>query len=365
MNNLLVLHSSALIRQWLQGVCRDSGRFNQVLTAASLDIAIVKFEHCVHNLLIVEDRLLDRRSRAWIVDRRHRLDEHILILHREQREQNQANAFTLEHSRVISDLEPYREALIERALMIGSNRHYEQLPDESDREDLSRVRNPQFAEQLEKVHPDSLLPYQDRAHNGSKSQVIVIGASTGGTEALFRILKDVQVSHPPMVMVQHMPDSFIEPFAQNLSRRSGKAVELAVDGMTAQNDHLYLIPGSMHGCVYNSPDDRVLFKLIPGPPVSRHRPSVNMLFRSAAMWFANRATGLLLTGMGDDGVIGLGEIFHAGGHCIIQDEESSVVFGMPGEARKHGYCHQILHLDVIAQTLNHMFSPPLGATGIK
>jgi chemotaxis response regulator CheB len=348
MKNVLILHSSALVRQWISGICRGEGAYAAVLSAGSFEIALVKFEGCVHNILLIEDRLLDQRTRAWIVDRRHRCDEHLLIIHREPRIRDVGNSFVLERNRSSCELEAYREGLLDKIASLSSSRVYEDIPLASG----DTVVPPQVVDpHPEKIHPDEVLPFEIQYRASRESRVIVLGASTGGTEAIHRIIKEMDGSHPPLVMVQHMPDGFLAPFAENLSRRSGKTVVLAQRGMIAEDDALYLMPGGFQGLVRCSAGDRVCFDLLEAPPVSRHRPSVNILFRSAAMWFGPRAAAVLLTGMGDDGVIGMGEVYRHGGHCIIQDEESSVVFGMPGEAKKQGCYHEELAPGEIARRL--------------
>ncbi len=350
MKNILVLHSSAMVRQWIIGICGDSGRYGSVLSAPDFEIAVRKFEGFLQNVLLIEDRLLDHRTRAWIVDRRHRCDEHLLILHSESREQGHYRSFVLDKHHHREDLETYRSALLEKIDELASNRFYEDIP--APRDNVPRVQP--YLPHEEKIHPDSLMPYLDHVDRSQTSRVVVLGASTGGTEAIYRVLKDLAPDQPPLVMVQHMPKGFIPGFAESLHRRSGRTVQIARDHQVLDTGDICLIPGGVQGAVRCSSEDRVVIDLLEEPAISRHQPSVNILFRSAAMWFGPRTTAILLTGMGDDGVIGMGEIKANGGECIIQDEESAVVFGMPGEAKRLGFAEREMTLDEISRHVSQI-----------
>lgn len=174
-------------------------------------------------------------------------------------------------------------------------------------------------------------------------KVIAIGASTGGTEALTYFLQSMPANAPAIVIVQHMPEVFTAAFAQRLNQICAIEVKEAEDGDRAFPGRALIAPGNRHmelhrsGAVYS-------VAVAGGPLVSRHRPSVNVLFRSVARAAGVNAVGLIMTGMGDDGAEGMVEMKLAGAKNIAQDEESCVVFGMPGEAIRRGAVDQIAPL---------------------
>jgi two-component system chemotaxis response regulator CheB len=165
--------------------------------------------------------------------------------------------------------------------------------------------------------------------------VVSIGASTGGTEALRHILGALPADAPGMVIVQHMPESFVPMFAQSLNQVSALRVRLAASGDRVLRGHALIAPGNRHLVLVRSAAG-ITVETVEGPLVSRHRPSVDMLFRSTAQVAGDRAVGVILTGMGVDGAEGLLEMRRRGAPTIAQDEESSIVFGMPREAIARG-----------------------------
>ncbi len=166
-------------------------------------------------------------------------------------------------------------------------------------------------------------------------KLIAIGASTGGTEALRDVLMDMPADAPAVVITQHIPAAFSGPFAQRMDRNSAMHVSEARDGQQIMPGHAYIAPGDRHLIVERS-GARWICKLSDGPPVNRHRPSVDVMFRSVAQAAGRNAVGVILTGMGDDGARGLLEMKECGAQTLIQDEASSVVWGMPGAAWKMG-----------------------------
>lgn len=184
----------------------------------------------------------------------------------------------------------------------------------------------------------------------STDPVFVIGASTGGTDALVRVLQDLPADMPGIVIVQHMPEFFTASFAERLDRLSALSVKEAASGDEVRYGQVLLARGNRH-LVFRRHHGRLVVDLLDGPPVARHRPSVDVLFRSAAQQAGRSAIGVILTGMGDDGAAGMLELKQAGAVTIAQDRESSVVFGMPNEAIKRGGVDRILPLNKIAPAL--------------
>jgi two-component system chemotaxis response regulator CheB len=178
-------------------------------------------------------------------------------------------------------------------------------------------------------------------------KVVAVGASTGGTEALRIFLEAMPLDAPGIVVVQHMPEHFTTAFARRLDGLCGITVKEAADGDPVLRGQALIAPGNRHTLLVRS-GAKYMVQVKEGPLVSRHRPSVDVLFRSAARYAGANAIGVILTGMGDDGARGLAEMHETGAYTIAQDEASCVVYGMPGEAVKHGGVDRILPLTDIA-----------------
>lgn len=195
---------------------------------------------------------------------------------------------------------------------------------------------------------DAMLPHKPRRRSGGRNDsLIAVGASTGGTEALRVLLKAMPSDCPPIAIVQHMPEVFTRAFAGRLNSECTITVKEAEDGDRLNPGIAIIAPGNLHMLV-----DRVRTGLVihlkDGPLVSRHRPSVDVLFRSVAISAGPRAVGIIMTGMGDDGAQGMLEMKQAGATTIAQEESSCVVFGMPREAIARGAVDSILPLERIA-----------------
>jgi two-component system chemotaxis response regulator CheB len=186
-----------------------------------------------------------------------------------------------------------------------------------------------------------------RALASTTHKVIAIGASTGGTEALREVLQAMPPDAPGIAVVQHMPEAYTAAFARRLNELCRIEVKEAVQGDRLVPGRALIAPGNHHLAVRRS-GALYFAEVMDGPPVSRHRPSVDVLFRSAAQAAGPNAVGVLLTGMGDDGAQGLLELREGGAHTIAQDEASCVVFGMPKEAIALGAAAEVLPLGRIA-----------------
>lgn len=181
-------------------------------------------------------------------------------------------------------------------------------------------------------------------------KIIAIGSSTGGTEAIKEILIRMPATAPAIVISQHIPAAFSAPFAKRMDACSAMTVYEAKDGQQILPGHVYIAPGSHHLIVERS-GARYVCRLNDGPLVNRHKPSVDVMFRSVSQNVGPNSVGAILTGMGDDGALGMKEMHEVGSPTIAQDEKSSVVWGMPGEAVKHGGVDHILSLEHIAEKL--------------
>ncbi|MBI9061144.1 MAG: chemotaxis response regulator protein-glutamate methylesterase [Marinilabiliaceae bacterium] len=185
-------------------------------------------------------------------------------------------------------------------------------------------------------------------------KIVVLGASTGGTEAIRQFLKNLPDKMPGIAIVQHMPEGFTKSFANSLNSICGLEVKEAENGDKLYQGRVLVAPGNKH-MLLKRIGKEYMVDVKEGPLVNRHRPSVDVLFRSAARYAGNNATGILLTGMGNDGAKGLLELKESGAHTIAQDEASSVVFGMPKEAIKLDAAEKILALDKVAPYLISQF----------
>ncbi len=179
-----------------------------------------------------------------------------------------------------------------------------------------------------------------------EERIVVIGASTGGTEALSQILGALPAESPGIVIVQHMPEQFTAAFAKWLDTNCAIHVKEAADGDRVKRGWAFVAPGNRHSTIRRA-SGHLTIHVSDGPLVSRHRPSVNALFRSVAQTAGDSALGVILTGMGDDGAEGLLEMRAAGAFTIAQNEATCVVFGMPKEAIRRGGAHKVLGLNAI------------------
>jgi len=200
-----------------------------------------------------------------------------------------------------------------------------------------------------KLTADAVIakPITSKAMIRTTEKVVVVGASTGGTEALKVFLQALPPTAPGIVIVQHMPENFTSSFAQRLNSLCSLTVKEAEDNDTVMPGRSLIAPGNRH-CLLKRSGARYYVEIKDGPLVSRHRPSVDVLFRSAARYAGANAIGVIMTGMGDDGACGMLELKQAGAFTIAQDEATSVVFGMPHEAIKRGAVDRVLPLSAFA-----------------
>jgi two-component system, chemotaxis family, protein-glutamate methylesterase/glutaminase len=199
-----------------------------------------------------------------------------------------------------------------------------------------------------RITADAVLPMARKSPKAAPFQkIIAVGASTGGTEALRDFLGAMPVDCPPIVIVQHMPEVFTRAFAERLNRECAIRVAEACSGERLQSGQALIAPGNLHTMVELS-GRGLAVKVVDGPLVSRHRPSVDVLFRSVANSVGANAVGVIMTGMGNDGAQGLWEMKQAGAATIAQDKATSVVFGMPHEAILKGAVDFVLPLERIA-----------------
>ncbi len=201
-----------------------------------------------------------------------------------------------------------------------------------------------------KLNADAVLAASKTSRLKTTEQLVAIGTSTGGTQALELVLKALPRVSPGIVIVQHMPEKFTAAFAERLDSLCEISVKEAKHNMRVLPGQALIAPGGKHMLLKRS-GAQYYVEVIDGPLVSRHRPSVDVLFRSVAQSASGNALGIIMTGMGDDGVKGMLEMRRAGAVTLAQDEASCVVYGMPKEAVKCGAVERSLSLSEIPQAI--------------
>lgn len=204
---------------------------------------------------------------------------------------------------------------------------------------------------VEKFTTDAIVPKKAPSDFSKPShKVIALGASTGGTEAIKEVLMRLPSTTPAIVITQHIPASFSLPFAQRMNSVSEMEVTQAEDRQPILAGHVYIAPGDKHLLVERTSSGYIC-RLNDGPPVNRHKPSVDVMFRTVVQSVGKNAVGVLLTGMGADGAKGMKELQEIGVPTIAQDEKTCVVWGMPGEAVKLGAADYVLPLGSIPEKI--------------
>jgi two-component system chemotaxis response regulator CheB len=213
-------------------------------------------------------------------------------------------------------------------------------------------RPPPLAKPSAKLTADALLPPVGNGRLPARGIgiVVAIGTSTGGTQALERVLTELTPASPGIVIVQHMPEQFTAAFAERLNGLCQISVREARNGDAVLAGQALIAPGGRHMLLRRGPS-QYFVEVVDGPLVNRHRPSVDVLFRSAAQCAGASALGIIMTGMGDDGAAGLLEMRRAGARTLAQDEQSCVVYGMPRAAVMHGAAERSVALDAISREI--------------
>jgi len=202
----------------------------------------------------------------------------------------------------------------------------------------------------EKFTADAILPRAIPRGYAPTEVIVAIGASTGGTEAIRQVLVDLPEDAPAIVIAQHIPKAFSGPFARRMDQSCALSVMEAQDGEIVEAGHVYIAPGDQHLLLVRE-GGRYRCRLSDGPPVQRHKPSVDVLFRSVAQAAGPNAVGVMLTGMGRDGAQCMLEMRECGAANIAQDEATSVVWGMPGAAHEVGAVQSLHALEHIAEKI--------------
>ena len=199
-----------------------------------------------------------------------------------------------------------------------------------------------------------------KTHISPTNKIIALGASTGGTEAIKAVVKGFPADTPPILITQHLPAAFSESFVRHIDLATEMSACIPKHGQTIESGNIYLSPGDMHMLVIRE-GGKYIIHLSDGLPVNRHKPAVDVLFRSVSQCAGANAIGVLLTGMGADGAMGMKEMHDAGAKTVIQDEQSSVVWGMPGAAFKLGCADYVVSLEEVSNKVLSLVK--LGSVG--
>jgi len=200
------------------------------------------------------------------------------------------------------------------------------------------------------IEPTSTASGISRRQSSATNKIIALGSSTGGTEAIKTVVKDLPGDTPAILITQHLPAAFSLSFVKHIDLVTDMQASIPTHGQVVEPGHIYLAPGDRHMFVIKDVN-RYIIQLSDAEPVNRHKPAVDVLFNSVAKCAGANALAVLLTGMGADGAAGMNEMHNAGAKTIIQDEQSSVVWGMPGAAFKLGCADHVVPLDKVADKI--------------
>lgn len=355
---LLIIDDSALVRKMLTEIFNSSPEIDVVGTAADPIIARNKIKQLNPDVITLDIEMprMDgltflrnlMRLRPMPVVMISTLTEKGADVTLEALEMGAIDFVAKPKLNVGTSLRDYADEIIEK-VKVASKAHVKPLKVEVKKRTtvstsaVSSIESKHSADVILK----SAVP---KKHFKTTDKIIALGASTGGTEAIKAVVKDLPVQSPAIVISQHLPAAFSESFAKHVNDITDMNVSIAVDKQQIIPGNIYIAPGNMHLLVVRD-GARYVIELNDGPLVNRHKPAVDVMFRSVAQNVGPNAIGVLLTGMGADGAMGMKEMHDAGAKTIIQNKESSVVWGMPGEAFKLGCTDFVLGLDKVADQI--------------
>ncbi len=256
-------------------------------------------------------------------------------------------------TREVTSVSSFRRELIEKIKALGLRR---QQRSERAKHAIAYRESPKATRIASPPPPPPVAP-QLRSKPAATPRVLLVAASTGGPQAINSLLRGIGevIDQAPVLVVQHMPPTFTAVFAEHLARATGRPASEAVDGEEILAGRIYVAPGGMHMRVERRSGVATI-GLDDGAPVNFCKPAADPLFDSAAEVWGSRALAVVLTGMGTDGMRGAATLVESGGSIIAQDEESSVVWGMPGAVAGAGLCSAVLPLDQIGQRVIRLFA---------
>ncbi len=360
---VMIVDDSALIRQTLKSFFEETSDIEVMATAADPYIAVRKMQKETPDVITLD---IEMPRMDGITFLKKLMAQHPLpvVIISSVSEKNSYNAIkALEYGAVEVINKPQlstKEKLAESKTLIidkvraAARSRVKRVASNGRVTSITHKKVPEFSNDYKvepKLDADAILAFtRGSAGLQTTQRILAIGASTGGTEALRVLLQEMPISSPGIVVVQHMPPVFTKSFADRLNELCAIEVREAKNGDTVLPGLALIAPGSHH-LVLKRSGARYYVETNAGPLVNRHRPSVDVLFRSVAISAGMNAIGVILTGMGDDGARGMAEMKQRRAYNIAQDEQSCVVFGMPKEAIKHGGTDVTLPLEQISQHL--------------
>lgn len=340
---VMVIDDSALVRQTLKDIISSDSQLEVIATAADPYIAANKIRHNIPDVITLDIEMPRMDGLTFLKTLMIQCPLPVVII----------SSLTQEGSRMaLRALDLGAVEVVAKSEIRATKSHLEEskirITDAIKAAYMAPVRRLALSRPLRE---EVTLAKTIRAVSTETSDsIIAIGASTGGTEALRYILKDVPLNNAGIVVTQHMPAGFTRSFAEQLNSLCEVTVKEASDGDHILRGHVYIAPGGKHMEIYRN-GAMFFIRVSDGELVNRHRPSVDVLFNSVAKHAGMNALGIIMTGMGRDGAEGLRNMKAAGAKTIAQDEASSVVFGMPREAIKLGAADQVLSLTEISERI--------------
>ncbi len=341
---VLIVDDSALVRQTLVSILESDPQIEIVGVAADPYIAVDKIKECVPDVITLDIEMPRMDGLTFLKKLMSQHPIPVVVISTLTEKGTDSALLALEYGAV----EVLAKPKVNTKILLEQSKI--ELCDKVKAAALSNVKKRTFSartvssEVAPKLSADAVIGKRTSTSMIQTTEtVIAVGASTGGTEALRVFLEGFPADCPGIVIVQHMPEMFTKQFAQRLNTLCKVTVKEAENGDKVLRGHVLLSPGGKHmmlkrsGAIYH-------VEIVDGPLVNRHKPSVDVLFRSVARYAGKNVIGVILTGMGDDGAKGMLEMKEGGAHTIAQDEASCVVFGMPKEAIKLGGADKVMPL---------------------
>jgi two-component system chemotaxis response regulator CheB len=346
---VMVVDDSALVRQTLIGVLESDPNIEVVASAADPFVAVEKLKKVIPDVITLDVEMpkMDGLTFLKKIMTQHPIPVVIISTLAEKDSDTALQAYAFGAIDVIEKPKVNTRDEIERSRIELCEKIKVAAGAKLQKKEIADVNQKGYVPP--KLSADAVLEKSNvRSMVRTTESVIAVGASTGGTEALKTFLSGFPADCPGMVIVQHMPEQFTKQFAKRLDEICKVTVKEAENGDKVLRGQALIAPGGKHMMLKRS--GAVYFvEVVEGPLVNRHRPSVDVLFRSAARYAGKNALGVILTGMGDDGAKGMLEMKDAGAYTIAQDEASCVVFGMPKEAIRLNGVEKILPLTEISK----------------
>ena len=341
---VLIVDDSALVRQTLVSILESDPQIEIVGVAADPYIAVDNIKECVPDVITLDIEMPRMDGLTFLKKLMSQHPIPVVVISTLTEKGTDSALLALEYGAV----EVLAKPKVNTKILLEQSKI--ELCDKVKAAALSNVKRRTFSartlssEVAPKLSADAVIGKRTSTSMIQTTEtVIAVGASTGGTEALRVFLEGFPADCPGIVIVQHMPEMFTKQFAQRLNTLCKVTVKEAENGDKVLRGHVLLSPGGKHmmlkrsGAIYH-------VEIVDGPLVNRHKPSVDVLFRSVARYAGKNVIGVILTGMGDDGAKGMLEMKEGGAHTIAQDEASCVVFGMPKEAIKLGGADKVMPL---------------------